>query len=75
MYVNYYDRQVKAPDENRTIGLILCRDKKETIARFTLPENNKQIFTTKYQLYLPSESELILEVNEITKQLKEREKG
>lgn len=70
MYVNYFDRKVKTSEENNTIGLVLCRDKKETIARFTLPEDNEQIFATKYQLYLPSESELIREVNEITKQLK-----
>jgi predicted nuclease of restriction endonuclease-like (RecB) superfamily len=72
MYVNYFDRTVKSPEENNTIGLILCRDKKETIARFTLPKDNRQIFATKYQLYLPSESELIQEVDEVARQLKNK---
>lgn len=69
MYVNYFDREVRAKDEERTIGIILCHDKKETIARYTLPENNTQIFASKYKLYLPSEDELIREVDEVAKRL------
>lgn len=69
MYVNFYDREVKTGDENRTIGIILCRDKKETIARYTLPEDNTQIFASKYKLYLPTEDELIKEVDEVAKRL------
>lgn len=69
MYVNYYDREIRAKDEERTIGIILCHDKKETIARYTLPENNTQIFASKYKLYLPTEDELIREVDEIAKKL------
>jgi len=67
MYVNFYDREIKTTAENKTIGIVLCRDKKETIARFTLPKDNMQIFATKYQLYLPTEKELVNEVNQITK--------
>lgn len=69
MYVNYFDRDVRAKDEERTIGIILCHDKKETIARYTLPENNTRIFASKYKLYLPSEDELIREVDEVAKRL------
>ena len=69
MYVNYFDREVRAKDEERTIGIILCHDKKETIARYTLPENNTQIFASKYKLYLPTEDELIREVDEVAKKL------
>ena len=69
MYVNFYDREVKTDDENPTIGIILCRDKKETIARYTLPEDNTQIFASKYKLYLPTEDELIREVDEVAKRL------
>jgi predicted nuclease of restriction endonuclease-like (RecB) superfamily len=58
MYVNYYDRFVKLDDENNTIGIILCKDKKDTIVEITLPENNKQIFASKYKLVLPSKAEL-----------------
>jgi len=69
MYVNFYDREVMTDDENPTIGIILCRDKKETIARYTLPEDNTQIFASKYKLYLPTEDELIREVDEVAKRL------
>ena len=58
MYVNYYDRKVKLPEENATIGIILCKDKKEAIVEMTLPEDNNQIFASKYQTVLPSKDEL-----------------
>lgn len=58
MYVNYYDRKVKLMDENPTIGIILCKDKKESIVEMTLPEDNKQIFASKYLTVLPSKDEL-----------------
>jgi len=58
MYVNYYDRKIKLPDENPTIGIILCKDKKQSIVELTLPENNKQIFASKYETVLPSKDEL-----------------
>lgn len=58
MYVNYYDRKVRLEDENETIGIILCKDKNESIVEMTLPENNTQIFASKYQTVLPSKDEL-----------------
>ncbi len=58
MYVNYYDRFVKLDTENKTIGIILCKDKKDTLVEITLPENNEQIFASKYQTVLPSKKEL-----------------
>ena len=58
MYVNYYDRFVKLETENKTIGIILCKDKKGTLVEITLPENNEQIFASKYQTILPSKKEL-----------------
>jgi len=58
MYVNYYDRYVKTEDENKTIGIILCQDKSETLVEITLPEDNKQIFASRYQTILPSKEEL-----------------
>ena len=58
MYVNYYDRFVKLDTENKTIGIILCKDKKDTLVEITLPENNEQIFASKYQTVLPSKIEL-----------------
>lgn len=58
MYVNYYDRKVKMEDENPTIGIIICKDKKDAVIEMTLPENNSQIFASKYQTVLPSKEEL-----------------
>jgi predicted nuclease of restriction endonuclease-like (RecB) superfamily len=57
MYVNYYDRFVKLADENKTIGIILCKDKKDTLVEITLPENNEHIFASKYELILPSKDQ------------------
>ena len=49
MYVNYYDRKVKLPDENPTIGIVLCKDKNNAVVEMTLPEDNSQIFASKYE--------------------------
>ncbi|MDX9892065.1 MAG: PDDEXK nuclease domain-containing protein [Bacteroidales bacterium] len=58
MYVNYYDRFVKLDSENKTIGIVLCKDKNDTVVEITLPENNEQIFASKYLTVLPSKKEL-----------------
>jgi predicted nuclease of restriction endonuclease-like (RecB) superfamily len=57
MYVNYYDRFVKSETENPTIGVILCKDKKQALVEITLPENNSQIYASKYQTILPSKED------------------
>jgi predicted nuclease of restriction endonuclease-like (RecB) superfamily len=62
MYVNYYDREIKRANENPTVGLILCEDKKDAVVRYTLSKNNKQIFASRYKLYLPTEAELVREL-------------
>ncbi|MCF0215716.1 MAG: DUF1016 domain-containing protein [Fibrobacteraceae bacterium] len=59
MYVNYYDRFVKLPNENKTIGIILCKKKSDSLVEITLPENNTQIFASKYQTVLPDKQDLI----------------
>lgn len=59
MYVNYYDRRMRLPEENNTIGIILCQDKSEAVVEFTLPENNQQIFASKYTTVLPSKESLV----------------
>lgn len=59
MYVNYYDRTVKTKDENKTIGILLCTDKNNAVVKMTLPEDNDQVFASKYKLYLPSKEELL----------------
>lgn len=58
MYVNYYDRYVKMDDENKTIGIIICKEKNDTLVEITLPEGNEQIFASKYLTILPSKEEL-----------------
>ena len=57
MYVNYYDRYIKLDDENKTIGIIICRDKNDTLVKMTLPEDNQQIFASRYMTVLPSKEE------------------
>lgn len=57
MYVNYYDRFVKLPEENKTIGIIICKDKNDTLVKMTLPEDNQQIFASRYMTVLPSKEE------------------
>lgn len=59
MYVNYYDRKIKLDDENKTIGIILCQNKSDAVVEFTLPENNTQIYASKYLTVLPSKETLI----------------
>ena len=68
MYVNYYDRFEKQDFENATIGVLLCADKNDAVVKITLPEDNKSIVASKYQLYLPSEQQLLDELkNELNK--------
>ena len=64
MYVNYYDRKVKLPEENPTIGIVLCKDKNNAVVEMTLPEDNTQIFASKYETVLPSKAELQKLLNE-----------
>lgn len=67
MYVNYYDRMIKLPDENKTIGILLCTSKNDTVVKMTLPEDNETILASEYQLYLPSKEELIKEIEDVKK--------
>jgi predicted nuclease of restriction endonuclease-like (RecB) superfamily len=67
MYVNFYDRELKEPCDNPTVGLILCGHKKEAVVRYTLAKDNKQIFASRYKLYLPTEKELVKELKKLTK--------
>ena len=64
MYVNYYDRNVKLADENKTIGIIICNDKKDTLVEMTLPKDNEQIFASKYSMILPSKDDFMKIVQE-----------
>lgn len=58
MYVNYYTRELMNEGDNPPIGIILCADKSDSVVKYTLPEDNNQIFASKYKLYMPTEEEL-----------------
>ena len=60
LYVGYFDDEIKDATENKTIGIVLCKNKKESIVKYTLPKDNKQIFTSKYKTYLPAKEEFQL---------------
>lgn len=62
MYVNYYTCELMNDNDSKPIGLILCADKKNAVIKYTLPEDNNQIFASKYKLYLPTEEELQKEI-------------
>ena len=71
MYVRIFEDKMKEKDDNPTIGLVLCSEKNEAVAKYSVLSENKQIFASKYKLYLPSEEELekelLKEVNFIKK--------
>lgn len=72
MYVNYYDRVEKTPDENPTIGILLCTSKNDTVVKMSLPEDNTSILASQYQLYLPTQEQLTKEI-EALQRLTDRE--
>ncbi|MBF6653507.1 hypothetical protein C3B47_11510 [Flavobacterium columnare] len=57
MYLNYYDREMRLEDENKTIGIILCQNKSNLLVEYSLPEENDQIFASKYKTVLPTVEE------------------
>ena len=73
MYVNYYDRKIKSEDENPTVGILLSTEKNKTVVKYTLPEDNQNIFSSIYKLHLPTEQELIDTVEEEKKNLQLKE--
>jgi len=75
MYVNYYDREIKQDDENPTVGILLSTNKNETVVKYTLPEDNKTIFSSEYKLHMPTEQELISAVEEEKKNFELNEKN
>jgi predicted nuclease of restriction endonuclease-like (RecB) superfamily len=68
MYVNYFDRHVKLPEELPTVGNVLCHRKNDALVELTLPQD-ANIFASKYQLYLPSKEELKARLEQITSEL------
>ena len=78
MYVRYFEDQVKQKDDNPTIGLILCSEKNKTVVKYSLLNDSKQVFASKYKTYLPTEKQLVQEIKrerdlvEIEKRLKNK---
>lgn len=62
MYVRMYDELKKAKDDNPTIGIVLCSETDEDIAKYSVLKGNEQLFASKYKLYLPTEDELRAEI-------------
>ena len=62
MYVRLFEDKMKQPGDNPTIGIILCAEKDETIVKYSVLKDNKKLFASRYKLYLPTEQELISEV-------------
>ena len=62
MYVRMFDDLERGKDDNPTVGLILCTDKDRAIVKYSVLNENKQLFASKYMLYLPSEEELAREL-------------
>ncbi|MEO6833399.1 MAG: PDDEXK nuclease domain-containing protein [Chitinophagaceae bacterium] len=77
MYIRMYDDLKKQSNDNPTIGIILCAEKDETVVKYSILQDNPQLFATKYMPYLPTEAELIAEIQRerlmIEQQLKNRE--
>lgn len=71
MYVNYFDRYVKTEHENPTVGIVLCKRKKDALIELTLPKD-ANIYASQYQLYLPSKEDLRRQIEAATREAEEQ---
>ncbi|MBC8385030.1 MAG: DUF1016 domain-containing protein [Candidatus Cloacimonetes bacterium] len=72
MYIRMYEDKYKIEGDNPTIGIILCSEKNEAVAKYSVLKDNKQLFSSKYLLYLPTEGELIEELKYERKLIEEQ---
>jgi len=72
MYIHMFDDLKLSEGDNPTIGVILCSEKDETIVKYSIPKENRQLFASKYRLYLPTEDELVAEIEREKLLLKEK---
>ena len=70
-----FDDLKKQDDDNPTIGIILCTEKDETVVKYSILNDSKQLFATKYMLYLPTEEELIAEIEREKRAIETELKG
>lgn len=73
-YVRFFEDKLKQPGDNPSIGLILCTDKNKTIVKYSLLNESKQIFASKYQLYLPTEKQIEQEIQQEIEQIEQEKK-
>ena len=73
LYVRYYDDKIKLPEDNPTIGLLLCSEKNETIAKYSVLNDNNNLFASKYLTYLPTEQELKAIIDEVKEMNEEKQ--
>lgn len=73
-YVRFFEDKMKQPGDNPTIGLILCTERNKTLVKYSLLSESKQIFASKYQMYLPTEKQLEQEIQRELEQI-EQEKN
>ncbi len=73
-YVRYFEDQVRQETDNPSIGLILCTKSNRTIVKYSLLKESKQIFASRYKLYLPSEKELKEELTRERKMIEQEKK-
>lgn len=64
MYVRMYDDLIKQPDDNPTIGVLLCTDTDSTVAKYSVLNDSQQLFAAKYMTYMPTEEELRREIEQ-----------
>ncbi|WP_159520855.1 PDDEXK nuclease domain-containing protein [Sunxiuqinia indica] len=62
MYVRLFEEKIKQPDDNPTIGIILCSQQNKSVIKYSVLSDSKQLFSSKYKLYLPTEEELKKEI-------------
>jgi hypothetical protein len=74
MYVRLFEDRIKTEGDNPTIGIILCTEKDETVVRYSALNDNSQLFASRYKLYLPSEQELIEEIEREKEIMRRQEK-
>ena len=73
MYVHYFEEEMMNEGDNPPIGIVLCADKSDSIVKYTLSKNETQVFASKYKAYLPSEEELLSEIEKEYNMLKQEE--
>ena len=72
MYVRMFDDLKRGAGDNPTIGIILCTEKEQTVVRYSILNDSEQLFASKYRLYLPTEEELIAEIEREKRLLREQ---